>query len=40
MPVTLDNMPKLMTRFVGVEGANRIDEATQAAASTAPTPRR
>jgi NADH-quinone oxidoreductase subunit F len=27
MPVTLKDMPKLVTRFVGVEGANRIDEA-------------
>ena len=27
MAVTLENMPKLVMRFVGVEGANRIDEA-------------
>src|SRR5579883_2599487 len=27
MPVTLKDMPKLVMRFVGVEGANRIDEA-------------
>src|SRR5947209_6513513 len=26
MPVTLENMPKLVTRFVGVEGANRIED--------------
>jgi NADH-quinone oxidoreductase subunit F len=29
MPVTLENMPKLVMRLVGVEGANRIDEATK-----------
>src|SRR6266536_233779 len=29
MPVTLENMPKLVMRFVGVEGANRIEEATR-----------
>ncbi len=29
MAVTLENMPKLVMRFVGVEGANRIDEATR-----------
>src|SRR5438270_3642276 len=29
MPVTLENMPKLVTRFVGVEGANRIDDASK-----------
>jgi NADH-quinone oxidoreductase subunit F len=29
MPVTLENMPKLVMRFVGVEGANRIEEATK-----------
>jgi NADH-quinone oxidoreductase subunit F len=29
MPVTLENMPKLVMRFVGVEGANKIDEATR-----------
>jgi NADH-quinone oxidoreductase subunit F len=27
MPVTLENMPKIVFRFKGVEGANRIDEA-------------
>ena len=29
MPVTLETMPKLVMRFVGIEGANHIDEATR-----------
>ena len=29
MAVTRENMPKLVMRFVGVEGANRIEEATK-----------
>ena len=29
MPTTLENMPKLVMRFVGIEGANHIDEATR-----------
>ena len=35
MPVTLENMPKIVLTYMGVEGANRIDEAMQAAAPTA-----
>src|SRR5438094_2680055 len=29
MPVTLETMPKLVTRFIGIEGANHLDEATR-----------
>ena len=29
MAVTLENMPKLVIRFIGIEGANRLDEATR-----------